>query len=80
MPDEIAILRATGHEDAAKILEALRAEQTAALPPAAPAAPAAPVEERSGPTLAEIDKMTVNEIAKLDTKIVDAALAEVGGS
>jgi hypothetical protein len=42
MPDEIAILRATGHEEAAKILEAMRVGEVAAQPPAQPEAPAAP--------------------------------------
>jgi hypothetical protein len=83
MPDEIAILRATGHEDAAKILEALRAEQTAALPPAAQAAPAAAAAAQAEPpklTLADIDAMTPKELAKIPMSDIDAALVEGAGS
>lgn len=76
MPDEIAILRATGHDDAAKILEALRAEQTAALPPAAPAAPAAPVqaEEPPGLTKEQLDSMSIEELNACDQNLLDDAL------
>jgi hypothetical protein len=45
--DEVAVLRAAGLESAAKVIEAARAGQVAAQPPAAPEAPAptpAPVE------------------------------------
>jgi hypothetical protein len=37
--DEVAVLRAAGLESAAKVIEAARAGQVAAQPPAAPAAP-----------------------------------------
>jgi hypothetical protein len=73
MPDEIAILRATGHEDAAKILEALRAEQTAALPPAAPAAPAAE-EQAPGLTKEQLDSMSIEELNACDQSLIDDAL------
>jgi hypothetical protein len=40
--DEVAVLRAAGLESAAKVIEAARAGQVAAQPPAAPAASAEP--------------------------------------
>jgi hypothetical protein len=40
--DEVVVLRAAGLEAAAKVVEAARAGQVAAQPPAAPAAPAEP--------------------------------------
>jgi hypothetical protein len=71
----IRALRASGSEREAQLAEAI-------LPAPAPVAPAEDVKvpeaqaPPTGLTLADLDKMTVNEIAKLDTKIVDAALAE----
>jgi hypothetical protein len=41
MPDEVAVLRAAGQEQAAQMLEAFRAGQASALPPATPETPAA---------------------------------------
>jgi hypothetical protein len=74
MPDEVAILRATGHEEAAKILEAMRAGEVAPAAAAAAAPSAQPAEEEqpSGLTREQLDGMSREEVLERMDEVDEA--------